>query len=195
MEYDMKTGKVVLDMTISLDGYIAGPHDEVDWGLFDWQWDSKTNTPKHSATIDEFVKTTGAIIAGRRVYEGVHGWGGNHPIYGVPVFVLTHKAPNPKEVPQGATPFTFVTNGIQSALDQAKTAAGDKDVYVMGGANVAQQYVKAGLLNEIRLHLVPILFGEGIRLFDHIGTEHIRLESAGVSEDNGVIHQRFRIVR
>lgn len=137
--------------------------------------------------------TIGAIVAGRRTYDLVDGWGGSHPIHGVPVFVLTHKAP--EQVPEGATPLTFVTDGIESALHQAKKAASDKTIYVMGGANIVQQYIKARLLDEIQLHLVPILLGGGIRLFEHTGGERIELESMGVVESLGVTHLRFRVIK
>jgi dihydrofolate reductase len=120
----------------------------------------------------------------------VDRWGGSHPIHGVPVFVLSHHIP--EEVPKGATPFTFVTDGIESAITQAKAAAGEKYVYVLGGANIAQQCVRAGLLDEILIHFVPVLLGEGIRLFEHIGTEQIELESTRVAESPGVTHLWFR---
>src|SRR6266566_5268848 len=120
-------------------------------------------------------------------------FGGSHRIAGAPVFVLTHDAP--ATMPQGATPFTFVTDGIESALKQAKAAAGEKQVYVMGSASIAGQCLQAGLLDEIQLHLVPMLLGGGIRLFDHIGTKLIQLESVKVIEATGVIHLRFRVVK
>jgi dihydrofolate reductase len=188
-------GKVLLDLSISLDGYIAGPHDEVDWGLFDWLVDSKTSTFIQNAVMDELAEATGAMIVGRRVFDGTRGWGGSHPLNNAPVFVLTHTGPKPEEVPVGATPFTFVTEGIESALTQAQSAAGDKQIYIIGGANVAQQYLQAGLLDDIQLHLVPILFGEGKRLFDHIGTKHIHLERTRVFEFSGVTHLWFRVVK
>jgi dihydrofolate reductase len=188
-------GKVLLDLSISLDGYIAGPHDEIDWGLSDWLVERSTGTFIHNAVMDELAAATGAMIVGRRVFDGARGWGGSHPLNNAPVFVLTHTVPQPEEVPVGATPFTFVTEGIESALSQAQTAAGDKQVYVIGGANVAQQYLQAGLLDDIQLHLVPLLFGEGKRLFDHIGTRHIHLERTRVVESPGVTHLRFRVVK
>ncbi|HKZ03137.1 MAG TPA: dihydrofolate reductase family protein, partial [Pyrinomonadaceae bacterium] len=124
-------------------------------------------------------------------YDLVDGWGGSHPLPGVPVFVLTHDAPN--ENPKGKTPFTYVTDGIASAITQAKEAAGDKNVYVIGGANVAQQCIREGQLDEIRLHIAPHLFGAGIRLFDNLGTEPIELETMSVIEAPEVAHLGFRV--
>jgi dihydrofolate reductase len=108
--------------------------------------------------------------------------------------VLSHK-PREKVVKQGGTTYTFVTDGIESALEQAKAAAGNKDLMVAGGARAVQQYLKAGLLDEIHLTLVPVLLGEGIRLFENIGTEHIELEKISVMDDPGVTHLRFRVVK
>jgi dihydrofolate reductase len=110
----------------------------------------------------------------------------------LPVFVLTHDAREP--VTKGKTTFTFLAEGIESALKQAKAAAGDKDVCLMG-ANIAQQCIKAGLIDEIEIHLVPVLLGEGIRLFEHLDTEQIELQRTRVIEAPGVTHLRFRVVK
>jgi dihydrofolate reductase len=118
-------------------------------------------------------------------------WGANPPFH-VPVFVLTHNAKD-MVAKEGGTTFTFVTDGIESALEQAQAAAGDKDVSVAGGASIVQQSIKAGLLDELQIHLVPLLLGEGRRLFDHLGTDHIELESTRVIESPGVTHLRFRV--
>ncbi len=188
-------GKAVLDVSMSLDGYITGPNDsreqplgEGGTRLHEWV---RTTTPE--LMQGGTSATTGSIVTGRRTYDLVDGFGGSHRIAGAPVFVLTHDVP--ATVPQGATPFTFVTDGIESALKQAKAAAGEKQVYVMGSASIAQQCLQAGLLDEIQLHLVPMLLGGGIRLFDHIGTKPIQLESVKVIEATGVIHLRFRVVK
>ena len=100
-----------------------------------------------------------------------------------------------EKVPQGESTFTFVTDGVESAIKQAKTAAGDKNVYVVGGANVAQQCIKAGLLDEMRIHLVHVLFGGGVRLFDHLGTEQNELERTKVIDSPGVTHLIFRVAK
>src|SRR5712692_227161 len=202
-------GKVVLDMSMSLDGFITGPNDGVerllgDGGerLHDWIFDGTAEragtSPRTSATgsnrevMDEAFKTLGAEIMGRRWFDIGEGPWGDNPPFQVPCFVLTHDAH--EKLLKGATTFTFVTDGIESALKQAQAAAGDKNVGV-GGANTAQQYLKAGLLDEIHIHLVPILLGEGRKLFEHIGTEQIELETTRVIESPGVTHLKFRVVK
>ncbi len=203
-------GKVILDMSMSLDGFITGPNDDVerplgDGGdlLHDWIFggtsDRTGTSPRTRATdsnrqvMDEMFKTTGAMVMGRRWFDiGEEPWGDNPPFH-MPVFVLTHHA-REKLVKEGGTTYIFVTDGIESALTQALAAAGDKNVTV-GGANIAQQYIKAGLLDEIQIHLVPVLLGEGKRLFDHSGTEHIELERTKVIESPGVTYLRFRVVK
>lgn len=193
-------GKVVLDISMSLDGFITGPNDNHEQPLgeggdqlHDWIWRDSSMLKNDELMQGGTAATTGAMVVGRRTYDLVDGWGGSHPLPGVPVFVLTHDVP--KEIPEGKTPFTFVTDGSVSAITQAKAVAGDKNVYVIGGANIAQQCLRAGLLDEMRLHLVSVLLGEGVRLFDHLGTEYIELESTGVIEDTGVTHLRFRVVK
>jgi dihydrofolate reductase len=203
-------GNVVVDITTSLDGFIAGPNDgpEVPLGeggerLHQWVFDlaswrgphglegGKTN--RDSEVLDEAVSTTGAIVVGRRMFDNAKGWGENPPFH-KPVFVLTHEAREP-EAKEGGTSFTFVTDGIESALDQARAAAGDKDVGVGGGANTVQQYLTAGLLDEIQIHIAPMLLGGGIRLFEHLDTQQIDLEPTRVIESPAVTHLRFRVVK
>jgi dihydrofolate reductase len=189
-------GKAVLDVSMSLDGFITGPHvsHELPLGqggeqLHDWTRDAKEEMMQGGTAA-----TIGAIVTGRRTYDLVDGWGGRgHRIAGVPVFVLTHRVP--ATVPQGPTPFIFITEGMVSAIEQAKKAAGDKQVYVMGSASLARQCLQAGLLDEILLHLVPLLLGQGIRLFDHIGITPIQLESVQVIEEAAVTHLRYRVVK
>jgi len=194
---------------MSLDGFIAAPNDDPerplgDGGqrLHDWVFGGKTErsgtSPRTSTTgsnrevMDESFKTLGAVIMGRRWFDiGEGPWGENPPFH-VPCFVLTHNAH--ETLVKGATTFTFVTDGIENALKQAQAAAGDKHVGV-GGANTAQQYLQAGLLDEIQIHLVPVLLGEGRRLFEHLGTLHIELESTRVIESPGVTHLKFRVVK
>jgi dihydrofolate reductase len=196
-------GTVILDMSMSLDGFIAGPKDddtpdrELDGLdlLHDWRFGSKSPTENEAYEVEKF-KPMGAGIVGRRMLElGIGPWGEN-PTFHMPIFVLSHEARKP--IPrQGGTTYTFVTAGIESALEQALEAADGKDIMVLGGANAAQQYLKAGLLDEIDLHLVPILLGEGIRLFENIGTEHIALEKISVIDADapGVTHYRFRVLK
>ena len=139
-----------------------------------------------SEVIEESVGNTGATVMGRRMFSGGEGpweddpnadaWWGDDPPFHHPVFVLTHHAREPV-AKQGGTTFTFVTDGIESALEQARAAAGDKDVAVAGGANVAQQYLKAGLLDELQIHVAPVLLGDGVRLFEnHLGPERREVE-------------------
>ena len=193
-------GKAIVDISMSLDGFVAGANDNAENGLgdggerlHDWVFDSATQAFKTSPASDELFNTTGAIIAGRRVYDIVGGWGGSHPIQGAPLFVLTHHVP--ENVPQGNTPFTFVTNGIDSALSQAKAAAGDKDVYILGGANIIQQYLKAGLVDELRLHIAPVLLGEGVRLFNHLDSQPIELQCFSVIEAPDTTHLKLRVIK
>jgi len=186
-------GVSFLELSMSLDGFIAGPNDTREQGLgehgdrlHEWMW-------RDDSVMRAMAATVGAIISGRRTYDLTDGWNGSHDIPGVPLFVLTHRVP--ASVPKGATPFTFVTDGVESALRQARAAAGDKTIYVLGGAAVAQQYIKARLLDEIRLHVVPILLGGGIRLFDNLGAGLIELEPSEVREALGVVHLRLRTVK
>jgi dihydrofolate reductase len=131
---------------------------------------------------------------GRRMFdEGEDPWGDNAPFH-MPVFVLTHEARDTL-VKEGGTTFTFVTDGIESALEQAKAAAGDKNVNVADGADTVQQFIRAGLLDELEIHLAPLLFGEGIRLFERMGPGHIELESMKVVSSPNVTHLRFRVVK
>jgi dihydrofolate reductase len=125
--------------------------------------------------------------------EPWEGWWGDEPTFHKPVFVLTHHAREP--LTKGETTFTFVTDGIESALEQARAAAGDKDVALGGGANVAQQYLKAGLLDELQIHLAPVLSGGGVRLFDALDSDQIELECTRVIDSPAVTHLRYRVVK
>jgi dihydrofolate reductase len=203
-------GKVVVDITMSLDGFIAGPNDGPELGLGEggerlhqWVYDlaswrephglagGKTN--KDSEVLDEAFRTAGSTVVGRRMFDNAKGWGENPPFH-MPVFVLTHEA-RETEAKEGGTTFTFVTDGIESALEQAKAAAGDKNVSVAGGANTIQQFLGSGLLDEMQIHIAPMLLGGGIRLFDHLDTQHIELEKTRVIDSPGVTHLRYRVVK
>lgn len=180
-------GKVLLDMAISLDGFIGGPNDE-DAGLYDWYF-----APSDEAAFvkDELLETIGAMILGRRCF-GDEPDGFDTP-YKMPHFVLTHTAREP--IDRDGMQFIFVTDGIERTLALAQEAAGDKLVCVAGGAQTAQQFIRAGLIDEIQLHLVPVLLGNGKRLFDQIGADALSLERTRVIEGQGVTHLRFRIIR
>jgi len=192
-------GKVTASMSMSLDGFIAGPNVSVknpmgNGGerLHDWMFSGKTES-EAVAFEEQSFKSTGALVMGRRMFDlGVEPWGDN-PVFHTPVFVLSHR-PRETVVKQGGTTYTFVTDGIESALKQAQAVAGDKDVTVAGGASAIQQFIKAGWLDEIQIHLIPILLGEGTRLFGHLD-KSIELETIQVTETPDVTHLRFRVVK
>ena len=179
-------GKVFLDMAISLDGFISGPNNS-DGGLHDWYF---SETGKSQQILEELQSGIGAMILGARAF-GDSPDGFDTP-YKIPHFVLTHTLR--ATVSRDGAEFNFVTDGIHSALEQAKAAAGDKDVCIAGGANTAQQFLNAGLLDEIQLHLVPVMLGDGVRLLEHFGTD-IKLEHSRVIEAPLATHLRYRIVK
>lgn len=194
--------KLTFNMSMSLDGFVAGPNGEVDH-LFRWYFAGDTAFPfpgsdfvlKVSSTsagvLQEASRTIGAIVTGRRNFENAHGWGGSPPL-GVPHFVVTHNVP--QEWVYEASMFTFVTDGVESAVAQAKQLAGEKDVAV-SSANIMQQCLKTGLLDEITIDLVPVLLGAGLRLFDHLGNQPIELEQLHIIAGTGVTHLRYRVVK
>ncbi len=194
-------GKVITSISMSLDGFIAGPQDDVQQ-LFKWYF-AGTETfavqggrmtlmvsPESAKLLAESLETTGAMVAGRRMFDLAGAWGGNPPF--APCFVLTHN-PSQEWVREGS-PFTFVTDGIESAIAQAKAAAGDKNVAI-ATATTTQQCLKAGLLDEIHIDLVPVLLGDGVRLFEHLGNSAIELEQIRAIEAPGVTHLGFRVVK
>ena len=202
-------GKVTFNMTMSLDGFVAGPNDTPENGLgdggdglFTWYFSGDTEvklsegTPilkiskKSAKLLKDAIKTYGAGVWGRKTFDIAHAWGGNPP--GSPAFIVTHHVP--QEWVYEGSPFTFVTDGVESAIRQAKEAAGDKDV-VICTANVLQQALKAGLVDEINVDLAPILIGGGVSLFDHLGMGPINLERIKVIEAPGVTHLSFRVVK
>jgi dihydrofolate reductase len=202
-------GKRVADITMSLDGFITGPDDAPGRGLGEggealhnwvmggpWRYDDEA---RRFAPLDvdrnvlqQALGSIGAGIIGRRMLDVTGGWGGNPPGgRDARYFVLTHSAP--REWARPDSPFTFVTDGIESALAQAQAVAGDKDVGIGGGASVIQQYLAAGLVDELRLHLAPVLLGAGKRLFDHLGGKPIELERTGVIESPYATHLYFTV--
>ena len=204
--------KVVLELSMSLDGFIAGPNDSPDNGLgdggdalFKWYSSGDTDFPlpgtdmvfKVSRASAEFLRPAwmniGASITGRRTFDIAHGWGGNPPGGAdEPHFVVTHTVP--QEWAKPGSPFTFVTDGVESAVRQAKEAAGGKNIDLMG-ASIAQQCLNAGLLDEIQDDLAPVLLGGGVRLFDHLDSAPIELEPIAVVQGLGVTHLRYRVVK
>jgi dihydrofolate reductase len=177
--------KVFLDLAVSLDGFISGPNND-DGGLHDWYF---SETGKSQQILDELMHNIGAMIIGSKTF-GIQPEGFDTP-YQVPHFVLSHE---PRAtISRQTMQFVFVSDGIQSALEQAKVAAGDKDVCVAGGANTAQQFLRAGLLDEIQLHLVPVLLGDGLRLFENLKTDHFELERMRIIEAPLATHIRYQV--
>jgi dihydrofolate reductase len=215
--------RLTLDISMSLDGFIAGPDQTLEQPLgeggerlHEWAFAAARFRETHGLSggetnvdndvIEEALGTTGATVMGRRMFSGGKGpweddpnadaWWGDDPPFHHPVFVLTHHAREPV-TKQGGTTFTFVTDGIEAALEQARAAARDQDVAVAGGATVVQQYLKAGLLDELQIHLVPVLLGDGVRLFqNHVSDPPGGLERIPVIESpTGVTHLRYRVGR
>jgi dihydrofolate reductase len=196
-------GMVFADISMSLDGFSAGSNDGPanplgDHGTRIHQWFfGLDNEPGHAAdsrVMDEVTSRTGAVILGRRMFEnGLVPWSGVNP-WAAPAFVLAHEPRDPLIV-DGQIQFTFVYNGIESALDQARSVAGDRDVIIAGGANIVQQFIRSGLLDEVQIHIVPVLLGAGIRLFDQLDARQGELECVRVVESPSVTHLKYRIVR
>jgi dihydrofolate reductase len=209
-------GKLKFEISMSLDGYVAGPNQSLDdplgeggEELHEWifplaAWRSEHGEEGGEVTassplLEQRVANLGAYIMGRNMFGGGpggwgdgswEGWWGDDPPYHVPVFVLTHHAREPLEM-QGGTTFHFVTDGIESALARAREAADDRDVLLAGGADVANQYLRAGLVDELQINLVPVLLGGGARLFDGVvGSSGVgpQLEQSRVVEGVGVTH-------
>jgi dihydrofolate reductase len=195
---------VICRIAMSLDGFVAGPNQSVDnpigeGGMRLHEWAFGTDATD-AAVVEEAERNVGAYVMGRKMFGGGDGawdeswtgWWGEDPPYHAPVFVLTHHAREPLPM-QGGTTFTFVTGGIESALEQARAAAGGKDVAVAGGASAVQQYLAAGLLDELYLHIVPIVLGAGERLLQGVGDP--TLEPIKVTASPTVTHVRYRVVR
>ncbi len=202
-------GKVAMGLTMSLDGFIAGPNDgpgqplgEGGMRLFDWYSSGDTEyrlpgtemvfqvSPQSAEILREAHGKMGAFVTGRRTFDITNGWGGSPPL-GVPAFVVTHTIP--QDWVYEGSPFTFVTEGVESAVEQAKAVAGDKNVAV-GAASIVQQCIRAGLLDEIHIDLVPVLLGDGVRLFDNLGGQ-VELERTEIIEAPDVTHMTFRVIR
>jgi dihydrofolate reductase len=210
--------KLRFNIAMSLDGFIAGPEqsEENPLGiggeqLHDWGVRLRAFREVHgekggeenasNAVIEGWFENVGATVMGRNMFGGGPGpwgddpwmgWWGDEPPFHNPVFVITHHDREPVEM-QGGTTFHFVTDGIESALAQAKEAAGSRDVSLGGGASVAQQYLAAGLIDEIEISLVPVLLRGGERLFDNLGDADIELEQIRVVEAPGVTHVKYRV--
>jgi dihydrofolate reductase len=213
--------RLVLDISMSLDGFVAGPNQTLEEPLgkggerlHEWvtrleAWREPHGleggeTNADSDVVTETLAATGAVVMGRRMFSGGVGpweddpnadaWWGDNPPFHVPVFILTHHE-RETVVKEGGTTFTFVTDGIESALEQARAAAGDKNVALGGGADVAQQYLKAGLLDELQVHVVPLLLCGGVSLFGSLGLDPVELEATRVIASPSVTHLRFSVRR
>lgn len=202
---------VTADLAMSLDGYIAGTDVTLDnpggdgaQPLFEWIHDlaswrerqgmSGGEENRDSELMREWFDATGAVVMGRMMYDtGEEFWGDNPP-FRTPVFVLTHR-PRPTLVKEGGTTFTFVTEGIHSALQQAKAAAGDRNVDIAGGASTVRQYLDAGLVDELQLHVVPALLGDGLRLFGGLDGGRRALEVVRVVDTPLATHLKYRFVK
>jgi dihydrofolate reductase len=199
-------GTVIIDLTVSLDGFIAGPDDGPEQplgrggeALFTWmnagpesnRFDRWLTPPNASVPIvREWMTQAGAGISGRRTFDIANGWKDGHPI-DAPIFVVTHEAPTHGE---WSPLVQFVTEGVDRALELAQAAAGDKLVSI-AGSSVAQQLLRAGKVDEIQVSVAPLVLGGGVRLFDHIGSHAIQLEQTRVVPSDGVTHLRYRVVR
>ena len=203
----MKQAKVTCGLTMSLDGYAAGHNqsfekpfgDNFDSDLLDRWMFSEPEKHKHKKEI-EAILDAGAFIMGsnmfgpkdRRDKSEWKGWWGNNPPYHAPVFVLSHNVRPPVEM-EGGTVFHFVADGIETALKKAKEAAGEKNVKIMGGANTVNQFLAAGLIDELWLHIVPVTIGSGSRLFE--GVPNLKLEPVEVHGTGVVTHIRYKILK
>jgi dihydrofolate reductase len=197
-------------MAMSLDGYVAGPNDAPgnplgDGGgrVHEWMYRTSAWQESHgreggernrdAELVEDWIARSGAHVMGRRMFDhGEDPWGPEPP-FRKPVFVVTRREREP--LTKGETTFTFVTDGIERALELARAEAGDKDVEVSGGAQMVQQYLRAGLLDELQIHYAPVFLGGGVRLFDGPGLEPVALEPEQVVESPRVTHVRYRVVR
>jgi dihydrofolate reductase len=191
--------KVVCDISTSLDGFITGPNEGVgnplgddDGLLHDWRFGAKTAAD--GEIVDALYATTGAILVGRRMFDvGVEPWGDPPPFH-MPVFVVTHEQREPMPM-KGGTTYTFVSTGIEDALAQARAAAAGNNVAIFGGAAIFRQYLEAGLVDELQIHVVPVLLGGGVRLFDRALLEPLKLEKREALETPGATHLRLALPR
>ena len=211
---------VFINISMSLDGYVAGPDQTLEEPLgqggeqlHEWVFPLASWREPHGLAggetgpeddlVRESIDRSGAVIMGRRMFSGGSGpwesdpnadaWWGDNPPFHVPVFILTHHEREPVEK-EGGTTFTFVTDGFESALEQALAAAGDKDVAIAGGAEVAQQALRAGVVEDVTLHLAPVLLGGGVSLFGEVGTD-LKLRLTNVLEGPHATHLEYAVER
>jgi dihydrofolate reductase len=198
-------GKVIADQSVSLDGFSAGPNDRIGNGMGDggedlhtWIFAEGGRTGRDGTPVDgpqELISGAGAVVVGRRMFDlGQEPWGDPPPFHGNPVFIVTHRPHAPIPM-QGGTTYTFVTDGLDATLARAREAAGGKDVLVLGGANIVQQCLKGGHLDELHIHIAHLLLGGGTRFFGDLGAVSATLRSTRVVDAEGVTHLRFRLVK
>lgn len=195
-------GTVVADMTMSVDGFIADPDDGVG-PLFDWYGEGGVQftfpgngmeahvSAASAGHLERVVSELGALVTGRRLYEVAHAWSGSHPA-GVPVVVVTHTPP--ESAPSGSTPFTFITDGVESAIARAQAIAGERSV-VIASADIARQCLDAGLLDVIQVNLAPVMLGRGIPFFSGLERYPVMLEDPVILPGHRVVHMYFRVRR
>jgi dihydrofolate reductase len=193
----LKQGKLIFDISMSLDGFIAGknisaeqPMGDSGMRLHDWIFGGKTEIDKK--VLDEIVENSGAVIVGGRTYHIAikDAWNGVSP-FTIPAFVLSENVP--EKIPAG---FTFISSSIETAVTEAKAVAGHKNIWIMGGAATGRQYIQSGLLDEIHIHLIPVLLGEGVPLFDHSSnSKYVELERIEVIESPAATHLKFRVIK
>jgi dihydrofolate reductase len=189
-------GKVFADQSVSLDGFSAGPNVRMDNGMGDggevlheWMFHE---TGHRAEVLEDLFGSTGAVVVGRHTFDlGEKPWGDNPPFHR-PVFVVTHRS-KPMVTKQGGTTYTFVTDGLEATIAQARTTAGDRDVVVLGGASIVQQCLHADLLNELRLHVVHRLLGGGTPFFGSAAPTALVLERTRLIDAEGVSHFTFRV--
>jgi dihydrofolate reductase len=208
------------EISMSLDGYAAGPDADMEnplgvggEGLHEWVIELEAWRKAHgkeggetnpsTPVMERSLERTGAHVMGRKMFSGGEGpwaddsndqgWWGEEPPFAKPVFVVTHHEREPLTL--GKTTFTFVTDGVESALDQARDAAGDKDVMISGGAAVAQQAIAAGKVDELLIHVSPVFLGGGRRLFENLGAAPPQLEQTSAVDAPGVTHLMYRVVK
>ncbi len=211
--------KLTFDITMSLDGFVAGPNPTLEEPLgeggerlHEWLVDLASWRRTHgleggatnpdSEILEESVARNGAILMGRRMFSSgagpweddpkADGWWGDDPPFHTPVFVLTQHAREPVEK-QGGTTYVFVTDGIEAALEEARAAAGGKDVAIAGGASIVQQYLRAGLVDEFQVHVAPLFLGGGVRLFEALGGDLPALKVTRMVESPAVTHLRYEV--
>ena len=183
-------GRVVADMSVSLDGFVAGPHDEMEH-VFSWYGKPQPTSPDAKTKAGSDGLGLGVIVYGRRTFDVAKGWGGTHPT-GAPVIVVAHRLP--EGWPREGSSVGFAIEGVEGAMERARQIAGPRDV-ALGSPSIIQQCLNLGLVDRIQVKVVPVLLGKGIRLFDNLAVGPIELDNPEVIEGNGVTHLYYEVPR